>query len=119
MTILKGIKNDQASDTDRVANEFIEYNGYEVRNNLLEIMIFEKGEVPSEFRKTLIKPLHKKGDESECGRYRGVSLVSVGSKLLSMMILYGLKDDVDKFLKEEQCALGREEDVTTKCSLLG
>ena len=27
-------------------------------------MIFEKGEVPSNFRKTLIKQLYKKGDKS-------------------------------------------------------
>ena len=40
----------------------------------------EKGEVPSDFRKTLIKPLYKKNDKSECGYYRGISLVSLGSK---------------------------------------
>ena len=45
-------------------------------------MIFEKGKVPKNFRKTLIKPLYKKGDKSDCGNYRGISLVSVGSKLL-------------------------------------
>ena len=27
-------------------------------------MIFEKGEVPNDFKKTLIKPLDKKGDKS-------------------------------------------------------
>ena len=31
--------------------------------------IFEKVEVPSDFRKTLIKPLCKKGNKSECGNY--------------------------------------------------
>ena len=55
-------------------------------------MILEKGEVPSDFRRTLIKPLSKKGDKSECGNYRGISLVSVRSKLISMMILFRLRD---------------------------
>jgi hypothetical protein len=32
------------------------------------------------------KPLYKKGDKSECGNYQGISLVSVGSKLLSIMV---------------------------------
>ena len=66
-------------------------------------MIFEKREVPSDFRKSLIKPLYKKGDKSECGICRGISLVSVGSKLLSNMILFRLKDAAEKVLREEQC----------------
>ena len=51
-------------------------------------MSFQKGEVSKDFRKTLIKPLYKKGFKSECGDYRGISLVSVGRKLLSNMIRF-------------------------------
>ena len=51
-------------------------------------MIFEKGDVLNDFMKTLIKPLYKKGDKSECGNYLGISLVSVGRKLLSNVILF-------------------------------
>ena len=59
---------------------------------LLEItnLILEKEGVPSNFRKTLIKLLFKIGDRSECGNYRGISLVSLGSKLLSIAILFRL-----------------------------
>ena len=41
-------------------NEFIKYSGSEVRNKLLKIMnmIFEKGEVPNDFRKTLMVKIH-------------------------------------------------------------
>ena len=68
-----------------MVNEFLKYGGSEARNNLLKIMnmIFEKREVLNDLRKTLLKPLYKKGDKSECRNCRGVSLVSVGSKLLS------------------------------------
>ena len=50
-------------------------------------MIFETGEVPKGFRKTLIKPLCKNGDESECFNYLGLSLVAIGSKSLSNIYL--------------------------------
>ena len=66
-------------------------------------MIFEKGEVPNDFKKTLIKPLYKKGDKNECVNYRGINLVSVGSKLLSNTILFRLRAAVDEVLREEQC----------------
>ena len=59
--------------------------------------------LPNDFRKTLIKPLYKKGDKSECRNYRGISLVSVGRKLLSNIILFRLRHAVDKVLREEQC----------------
>ena len=72
-TVLKGLENNKAPGADSVANELLKYGGSEVRNKLLKIMniIFEKGEVPSVFRKILIKPLYKKGDKNECGNYRG------------------------------------------------
>jgi len=72
VTILKGLKNNKAPDADSVINEFLKYAGSEVRNKLLKIMnmIFEKEEVPNDFRKTLIKPLYKKVDASECRNYR-------------------------------------------------
>ena len=49
---------------------FLKYYDSDVKNKLLKIMgmIFDKGEVPNNFRKTLIKPPYKKGDMSECGR---------------------------------------------------
>ena len=83
-TVLKGLKNNKAPGVDSVINEFLKYGDSEVRNKLLKIMniIFEKVEVPHDLWKTLIKPLYKKGDKSECRNYRGISLVSVGSKLV-------------------------------------
>ena len=40
--------------------------------------------------------------EVECCNYRGNSLVSVGSKLVSNMILFRLRHSVDKVLRVEQ-----------------
>ena len=70
-TVLKGLKNNKAPGADSMVNEFLKYGGSEVRNKLLKIMnmIFEKGDVPNDFRETLIKPLYKKGDKSECRNY--------------------------------------------------
>ena len=47
-------------------NELLKYGGSEVRNKVLKIMnmISEKDDVPSNSRKTLVKPLYKKGDKS-------------------------------------------------------
>ena len=88
-----------------MVNKFLKYGGSEARNKLLKIMnmIFEKGEVPNDFRKNLITLLYKKGDKSECRNCQGISLVSVGSKLLGNIIPFRVRDAVDKVLREEQC----------------
>ena len=59
-----------------MVSESFKYSGSGVKNKLLKIMnmIFEKGDLPSDFRKPLIKPLHKKGDKNECGNNKGISL---------------------------------------------
>ena len=115
--VLKGLKNNKAPGADSIVNEFLKYGGSKARNKLLKIinMILEKGEVPDDFRKTLIKPLYKEGDKSECRNYRGISLVSVGSKLLSNIILLRLRDAVDKDFNEKNSAvLEKVEDVSTQ-----
>ena len=55
-TVLKGLKNNKAPGAESLIHEFLKYGGSEVRNKLLKIMnmIFEKGEVPNNFRNTLI-----------------------------------------------------------------
>jgi len=91
-TVLRGLKKNKPPAADCEVNEFFFiYGGIEVRDNLSKIMItiFEKGEVPSDFRKALINPLHKEGGMSECGNY------FVRSKSLSIVILVRLRDIVD------------------------
>jgi len=55
-TVLKELKNNKAPGVDSVVNEFLKYGGSEVSSKFMKIMnlIFEKGQVPSDFRKTLI-----------------------------------------------------------------
>ena len=106
----KWIKNNKAPGADSFVNEFLKYIDSEVGNQILEIMnaIFEKGEVPSDFKKILIKPLYNKGDKSDCGNNRGIILVYVGSKLVDTfytdtfilsMILLILRYAVDKLIR--------------------
>ena len=60
--------------------------------------IFEKGKVPSNFRKALIKNRYKKGEKGVCCNYRVISMASVESKLHSMMIFYRLRDAANEVL---------------------
>ena len=55
--------------------------------------------------------MYKTSDKSECGNYRGISLVFVGSKILIMMILIKLGDLAHKVVLHQILTLQRELEV--------
>ena len=50
------------------------------------------GEVPQQWKYTIIMVLHKKKDQTECGNYRGISLVAHAGKILLKIIARRLSE---------------------------
>ena len=44
-------------------------------------LTWKRGEVVEDWRRAIIVPLHKKGSKLACSNYRGISLLSVPSKV--------------------------------------
>ena len=51
------------------------------------IAIWNKEELPGEWKESIIVPMHKKGDKTHCNNYRGISLLSTTYKILSNILL--------------------------------
>ena len=64
-----------------------------------------RGEVPQQRKDAVITVLHKKGDKTECGNYRGISLVlHVGKVLLKVVASrLGAYCEAKGLLPDEQC----------------
>ena len=61
-------------------------------------------DLPQDWKLAEVVPLYKKkGKRSECGNYRGISLLSVPGKFFASIILNRYKDALDQVLREEQC----------------
>ena len=58
--------------------------------------------VPEEWKKRMIVELLKKGNLSNCNNWRGITLLSIPGKVLSIILLNRLKDSIDLKLKEQQ-----------------
>ena len=56
----------------------------------LAILIWREGKVPQQWKDAVITVLHKKGDKTACGNYRGISLVSRASKVLLKVVAWRL-----------------------------
>ena len=73
----------------------------------LTTLIWREGKVPQQWKDAAITVLHKKGDKTECGNYRGISLVSHAGKFLLKVVARRLSAycEAKGLLPEEQCGL--------------
>ena len=62
----------------------------------------ETGIWPSEWTKSLIISLHKKGSKQKCENYRTISLITHASKIMLKIILHRLQHITEEFISEEQ-----------------
>ena len=69
------------------------------------VAVWRGGGVPQQWKDATVKVLHKKKDRTECGNYRGISLVAHAGKVLLKAIAGRLSDycERENILPEEQC----------------
>ena len=84
---IRSLANGKAVGPDGVSVELfkITLNGDPtLRRRLVDIVdrIWRGGEVPQQWKYAIIMVLHKKKDRTECGNYRGISLVAHAGKIL-------------------------------------
>ena len=102
--------NEKAVGPDGLPAELPKLRLQQDRTILLEFhrlttLIWCEGKVPQQWKDVVITVLHKKGDKTECGTYRGISLVSHASKVLLKVVARRLSAyrEAKGLLPEEQC----------------
>ena len=68
-------------------------------------LVWHQREVPQQRRDAVIKVLHRKKDRTECGNYRGISLVANAGKVFLKIVATRLSAycEARNLLPEEQC----------------
>jgi hypothetical protein len=69
----------------------------------LIMLIWNKEELPYQWKESIVVPIHKKGDKTECSIYRGISLLSTSYKILSNILLSRLIPYADEIIGDYQC----------------
>ena len=69
--------------------------------------IWEKEEVPAQWKEGIIIKLPKKGDRRDCSKYRGIMLLSTPGKVLNRILLERMKEAVDPKLRDQQVGFRR------------
>jgi hypothetical protein len=60
--------------------------------------IWGKKIVPEEWKKGLLVKIPKKGDITQCNNWRGLTLLSISSKVLNRIVLSRIKSVIEKRL---------------------
>ena len=120
MKAIKNLKDRKATGPDNIPAEAIKADkdiSTELLYNLLG-KIWEREEIPVEWKEGHLIKLPKKGDMHECTNYRGIMLLSVPGKILNRIILDRLKEAIDKQLREEQAGFRKNRSCTDQIATL-
>jgi hypothetical protein len=69
--------------------------------------IWNKEELPDEWKEPIIVTIHMTGDKTECNNYCGISLLSTSYKMLSNILLSRLSRYIDKIIGDHQFGFRR------------
>jgi hypothetical protein len=95
----------KAPGSDQIPAELILAGGETLRSEVHKFitLIWNKEEFPHQCKESIVAPIHKKGDKTDCSNYLGVSLLSTSYKILSNILLSRLIPYADEIIRDHQC----------------
>ena len=118
-TAMKAMSNAKAVGPDGLPEELLKLGLQQDRTIVRElyrltILIWRQVKVPQQWKDAVITVLHKKGNKTECGNYRGISLVSHAGKVVLKGVARRLSAycEAKGLLPEEQCGFRLDRSTT-------
>jgi hypothetical protein len=101
---LRTLKNNKAPGDDNIPAELLKYGGNKVIKSIHDLvtLVWEKEQMPKDWRKSIIFPIHKKGDKLNCANYRGIALLCTVYKVLTNIIHWRLEPYMERIVGEYQ-----------------
>ena len=103
-------KSHKSPGIDQIPAELFKAGGRTIRCAIqkLLISIWNKEELPEEWKESIIVPIYKKGDKRDCNNYRGISLLPTTYKILSKNLLLRLIPYAEEVIGDHQCGFRRK-----------
>jgi hypothetical protein len=99
------LKSYKSPGTDQIPAELIKAGGETLYSEIHRLIccIWNKEELPQQWKESIIIPIYKKGDKTDCNNYQGISLLSTAFELLSNVLLARLIPYVSEIIWDHQC----------------
>ena len=101
---IKSLKNGKAPGQDNLNAELFKADP-ELAAQILQPLltaIWEEKQIPEDWTEGVIVKIPKKGTLSNCNNWRGITLLSIPSKILAKIIIKRISEAVDQRLRKEQ-----------------
>jgi len=118
---INSLKNWKAPGINGIPAELIKYGGDVLHQTIYELCqkIWKNEQLLEEWNKTIVVPLHKKGDKLNCNTYKGISLLNTAYKVFSKVLLGILQPFADECIGEYQCGYQKEKSTIDQLSVIG
>ena len=110
----KAKKSHKSPGIDQIPAELIKAGGRTIRyeTHKLIISVWNKEELPEEWKESIVVPFYMKGDKTDCNNYRGISHLSSVYKILSSILLSKLTPYAEEIIGDQQCGFRRNRSTT-------
>jgi len=110
---IEKLKSHKSPGINKIPAELIKATDKAIRceSHKLIISIWNKEELPDELKESIILPINKKGDKTDCN-YRGISLLPTTYKILSSILLSRLTPHAEEIIGNHQCGFRRSRSTT-------
>jgi hypothetical protein len=103
-TAIGNLKRYKSPGTDQIPAKLLKAGGETYfKIHRLICSIWNKEELPQQWKEFIIVPIHKKGDKTDCNNYRGISHLSTAYNILSNILLARLTPYVNEIIGNHQC----------------
>ena len=103
---IAGLKDGKAPGGDGIPAEVWKHGGDHLFSRLHQLITnaWETGSVPQAGKDASIVTIYKKGDRTDCGNYRGISLLSIAGKIFARILPNRLSTHITpEVVSETQC----------------
>ena len=107
---INSLKRNKSPGSDGITAEMLQAGGEPLSRqiHILCNKAWHEGTIPEEWGKSILVPIPKKGDLSNCSNYRTISLINHTGKVLLIVLLNRLKNHLDPYLSEEQAGFRKD-----------
>ena len=104
------LKRNKSPGSDGITAELLQAGGEQLVRQMHTLCnkAWKEGTIPEEWGKSILVPIPKKGDLSDCSNYRTISLINHTGKVLLTVLLNRLKSQLDPYLSEEQAGFRKD-----------
>lgn len=114
------MKNNKSPGEDGITAELIKYGGKPLMKVITRLIveIWQKVQMPEEWRVAILCPIFKKGDKTICENYRGIGLLNIVYKMLSKILSNRLRPFMEEQVGEYQVGFRKGKGTTDHIFML-